>query len=890
MPWRWAENGSVLVWCDGSTVAFREEVVQVLGSLSPHGLPPFGAVVLLFAACRGLVPTAAQVVGDPSEDAPTPASGPRGAILSGAREQRLVRLEEELDPLRRVRELPAELRQSVRAKCVLAEAVFEGLSLERHGTPALLRHMAAAPFRDEELNVPDGTPPGTTLVLCVHLVSAGLRAHSRGSLELRLRTNLDALPEPPAPQTPPAEQARELLQELLEDPEQRLVGLAARELMVAARLPRRLTVRETLAVGGVADISNRGPLDRLLLSELAHDDLTLTLRIALNEALYLRHEPPESEPPASLAILLDSGLRLWGLPRLFATSAALALVAGESRTVSVRAWRAHGRELRAVDLLDRTSLLNHLGELETEAHPGDALPAFAELLGGDPGSQAVLVTHPDVLGDAEFRRALSAMAPGPGFVATVDRDGRFALHAPPFSPRQPLVESRLDLEKLFAVPRSAARLRRPASDPNLPALLQVDPCPLLLPVAGVPEFWVTHEGGGTTVVLKDRRLATFRAADHGGRVVIPRLPGVRTLWMEQVEGVVYLVRASANQRPARLISIPQGHPHRVVDLCAGEPALAAVRSGSVVLVIRERDVCAFALSDGRQLDRALSPHRWHRGRFFGGGQKYFFVHWTGHAIRFDPVTLPPRIGDSPIVTIFDREGVDGPWILNQVCQVLSLASAERAQVPLPLGQAAHHRSVQVSRDGHRIHVSIPDLDWHILFDLATGRSERQRGPLEHLELLDPPPVLPARNLLRNFDALCVAPGEPLGLRSRKGTWRQLVSEADGRMRLRPLTTAPAGDIRPFQQQPTALWARYGCTLDTVQWASGSRAFLDSRGLLHLKSHNPALPEISLVLDAEEVAAWCSDQHGCGPAFFNEGTFANNPALVMNHLQAFLEQA
>jgi len=42
--------------------------------------------------------------------------------------------------------------------------------------------------------------------------------------------------------------------------------------MAAVRLPRRLAQREELAVGGISDITNRGPLDRLLLSELAHDD------------------------------------------------------------------------------------------------------------------------------------------------------------------------------------------------------------------------------------------------------------------------------------------------------------------------------------------------------------------------------------------------------------------------------------------------------------------------------------------------------------------------------------------------------------------------------------------------------------------------------------------
>ena len=58
-PWFWhwdieSEDlaADVVAWTDGSTIAFRPEIRAVLESLSPDGLPPFDAVVLLLAACR----------------------------------------------------------------------------------------------------------------------------------------------------------------------------------------------------------------------------------------------------------------------------------------------------------------------------------------------------------------------------------------------------------------------------------------------------------------------------------------------------------------------------------------------------------------------------------------------------------------------------------------------------------------------------------------------------------------------------------------------------------------------------------------------------------------------------------------------------------------------
>src|SRR5262245_25440697 len=48
--WRWRDAGQVIDWCDGRTIAFREELLGVLEQLAPQGLPPLGAVLLVLAA------------------------------------------------------------------------------------------------------------------------------------------------------------------------------------------------------------------------------------------------------------------------------------------------------------------------------------------------------------------------------------------------------------------------------------------------------------------------------------------------------------------------------------------------------------------------------------------------------------------------------------------------------------------------------------------------------------------------------------------------------------------------------------------------------------------------------------------------------------------------
>src|SRR5690606_38087023 len=128
-------------------------------------------------------------------------------------------------------------------------------------------------------------------------------------------------------------------------PELRGVARLARQLLSIVQWPRPLVEMAELQAGGFSDIANRGSLDRLRLSELAHDELTLAVRLANGEAMYLRREVPPSIPPRERLVLLDVGIRMWGVPRVFATAVAMALSAASERDFTVSSYRADGADL-----------------------------------------------------------------------------------------------------------------------------------------------------------------------------------------------------------------------------------------------------------------------------------------------------------------------------------------------------------------------------------------------------------------------------------------------------------------------------------------------------------------------------------------------------------------
>ncbi|HUA37785.1 MAG TPA: hypothetical protein VMA35_05220 [Candidatus Sulfopaludibacter sp.] len=875
--WHWAESGAVLVWHDGTTIAFREEVVRIIEWLAPNGLPSFGAIVFLLAACRGKVPTVMDL------------ASPNGL------KQFELQIAPAIDQLQKVSQLPTELISGLKAKCVLAEAVFEPAKVGRYvEAHAALRLGIRAPMTDADL-VDCESVARRVCVPQICIISAGLKAHTAESLALRLQTGLDALPKEADADLPAAERARRLIEELSRDREFGAVARAARELMAAVRLPRRLAEREQLAIGGVADITNRGPLDRLLLSELAHDDLTLSVRVALNEALYLRREPPMREPPGALAILLDSGVRLWGVPRALATAVALALIARDKQHSEILAWRAHGKQLQPVDLLSRKGLTQHLSVLEPAAHAGDSVPAFAEAASVNENSQSVLITHRDALGDPEFRRALADNPSAPGFIATVDRAGHFELHAMPLAHRPPVCEADLDLASVFDENVGVKPIKVEV-EPNLPAIFGISPLPFLLPLTGQAEFWTKGPDGlFTYAVLNDRRLVRYGSQQSGARVLAGNLPGGKTIWMECLEdsAEVHAIKADASQRPARLLSLslPYGNL-RVTDLMGGmgvEPVRAVYRYADTILVIRLTDVRAHSLSDGRMLGKALIAHQWVNGRYFRGTNHFYFAVWDGERVKFEPVHLPTKTMFSSALTIFDRPSHPGPWVFLENRHLLSLDSGIKIPAIFPPGPELDldFNQGRISIDGDQLLVPGTNPTTKKPLALVYSISERTaKFDIVGLpwRFFNRPPAFPTWNIYRAIESVGLFQNT-VELFGRNARWRKLTLNENGRLCIQDLPSIGSA-VSPKPIFGPARQAKDGCVLRVAELEGGSKMYLDSRGLLHFKSANPGLPEVSIVLSDGEVAGWTSDGLVCGPQFFFEEPIVSNPKGVFERIMNF----
>jgi len=872
--WLWQDNGAVLAWHDGTTIAFREQLQPVLETLAPRGLPAFNSIALVLAACRDSWSISADEMVTRLKIAGLP-----------------LRVEEQTDSLtatiltkaasglNRIAALPWELRQSPRAKAVLCQLVLE------EAPTVVGPRQASAIVALLDARLPEEiTTPSAIWVHARHPLLDELAHLCRGlehvdaeRLQLRIRTSLDEIPLPAETELPLAERVRALLKELETDEELSGVARLAKQLMAAVTLPHALLAHEELPVGGVSDIVNRGPLDRLLLSELAHDDLTLAVRVALGEALYLRRESPPRTPPKERVVLMETGIRSWGVPRVFSTAVALALAATDDHHSEIAPLRAKGNDLEEVDLATREGLIAHLEALRPEMHPGESLDALRQhLLAQEDGAEPVFITTEDVLDDHEFVQALSTHGIAPLLIATVNRSGTLRLLERTPRGSKLIREAQLDLSDLVSEPqRSLPSLIDRDAAGGLPAIFAVR-FPLRLSHSIDPGRILLAPGQGALAVTKDGRLMLWSTPGWGAEQLADDLPAKGPVhWIARpayghvdlavgnpTDGQLHLIECDLENRAVRsFLAVVCNQTHSCV--CSHGGALFAVGRTHVDVV---------SLASGQPIAKTAIPSgmSWQRERFFRQGMSgpWYALSFNGVAATWEKV-LDQRAKNCPLLlTLFEQHASEGAMGVTFHGDLYSTATGNLRKVHHGLTGKIAVKAISI--DGRRVVLEpaggpSPTAKRSVV-DVETLVVREIRGDLA--AMTNPcPPIVYAKSLRSRIQQIFVDDHGALILETRK---QYLAVQYDSRIKkivLFGIGMVGAHVRKKLGFKEVKTGGPRGFELSVATWEDGSQAFLDSRGLLHLKSADPAIPEVSIVLCEYDLSGWCSDGRMWGDPYF-----------------------
>ncbi len=872
VAWRWQDDGSVLAWEYDGTIAFRQEIEAIYTRVGRElrVVPPLGAIALLVAAVR---------------------ANPRGA-LGGSLVARLGRSVAKIVPvmpapplppdsvaecavaLQLVAQVPQSFWKRMDALEVLASAVFENAGLVPDA--AAVDHLVEA-FRrgigPRNCRPRDPVRAGDDWRRALEALRLGLSRFDPTTLELRARTSLPSLPVAAPIELADAGGVRTLIAALRDDPELSTISRMARDLLAAIHWPRGLKPSRDLPVGGYSDISNRGPIDRLLVSELAHDDATLATRIVLREALYTRREAPRVPPKGVRLILVDCGIRMWGAPRAIAASVALALAAeaGPGRRAGV--WRAAGAEIVPVDLTARAGLIDLLEALFPDPHPGPSLPAFlARVRDADAAREVFLITHAAVMRDPAFVQPLSAVRAEGVNVAMLSDDGRVTIDALSALGSRRVHESLLDVSGIGRETPAAADARRAFDDP---AIFLSQPFPLRVAhgVAGSRRF---VNRLGTFALTFANQLVTFWDRDGLGARILAELPPRKMgLLIEATDkGIVHVVRGDGGGQPIDWF---------IYDLESGESTTRTVvhglhsvrgvfRQDGVLFVVGPNAVRGFTdfTGDAVTIDGLPSSAEleWWGCRYFRIAQRHFVMRSDESRAWLEPVQIPVSADGWPAGTfwLFDRRMTEGPSVLTLVpFAVGALRTGERARFP---GSEAPSdvRWIHASADGHRLMLN-GDRVYEIGVGFARGIS---RG--DHFTALEPSSSWkePEGSILRTLAAIGVTRDGDLALKAVRGDeWLINVTS-------RALGVDP--HVVHMREMPRGCGAIRWVPLSRVvdhPWITARTApseavvaMQDRRGMIHLRRAMGGAPEVTIVpVRNARIAVWSSSGVLHGPKYF-----------------------
>lgn len=315
--WEWEDAGEVITIPDSITIAYTAQITELLSKSAIHGFPPFGSVILFFIAVNPQSNSGIESVrdilkrhlstdvGDVIKFLKVIASLPK-EFKSGDNLHRLfVTLFDNCHNRTSQKDAMSfleSLRKSVDVHQIQNPIAFRRTVLSKDlRTIALLNRRFDSPKKIiEEI---------TTLIeVDLHLEEGVLKTGD------------------------------DYLETMMEDSRTLSVAQLVKYIWAGLNIPFEMNLPSNQPLGGVANLTNKGDFDKMLLSEFAHDDLVFMSRLVNGESLFFSREVPPQDNKKQRVILIDNSLKNWGNIKSIAYSVMVAIAKNEKSDYECKAF------------------------------------------------------------------------------------------------------------------------------------------------------------------------------------------------------------------------------------------------------------------------------------------------------------------------------------------------------------------------------------------------------------------------------------------------------------------------------------------------------------------------------------------------------------------------
>ncbi|MFC3160833.1 hypothetical protein SAMN05443633_105180 [Chryseobacterium arachidis] len=313
-----------------------------------------------------------------------------------------------------------------------------------------------------------------------------------------------------------AESEKDFIQELIEEPKTFQLGSLIKRIWSGLKIPMRHLSPGEQPIGGVADITNKGDLHRMLLSEYANEDEVFMNRVANNEALYIQREIPPEENIFERIILIDTSLKNWGTPKVLSFASALAVIKHPKAHSECKVY-ALGQSSIAMTLDRVEEVIENLNLVSGTLDVSEALDLFFKKERTEKDLEVFFITHHENLANESLQKVIHENRNRLKFLVTTSSDGELNFYKHHLGARKHIQKIVLPLKELWADP-PYKKSKRSASQNGKGEKTDVPlNYPLLFPIPQQQIAKFMYEGEFFILSSKKQLLRTYLSDNYYNR-------------------------------------------------------------------------------------------------------------------------------------------------------------------------------------------------------------------------------------------------------------------------------------------------------------------------------------------------------------------------------------
>ncbi|AZA53452.1 hypothetical protein [Chryseobacterium sp. G0201] len=424
------------------TIAYRPYIIEVLKELQSQGFPPFGAILLaLYATQDGYLNLDGVFYY-------------LKKIQSESREELRLDIDLGLKFLENLRNLDMIYKKG-QNRIILLQTIFKHSpkSVSSVSSELMLKVFAKRPYsisecaKKKELTEPVKIKDIRTLAIL-----NGKFPTAQSIIDaMKSMVDLPELEDEVIQEETTIETNKDFIQELIEDPKTFQVGSLIKRIWSGLKIPMRHLSPGEQPIGGISDMTNKGELSRMLLSEFANEDEVFMNRLANNEALYIQREIPPEENIFERIILIDTSLKNWGTPKVLAFASAIAVIKHPKAHSECKVF-ALGQTNVAISLDKVEEVVDNLNQVSPVLEVSSALDRFFQEEHKEKDLEVFFITHQENLLNENIQRTIHENRDRLKFLVTTSADGELNFYKHHKGARKHVQKIVLPLKELWANP------------------------------------------------------------------------------------------------------------------------------------------------------------------------------------------------------------------------------------------------------------------------------------------------------------------------------------------------------------------------------------------------------------------------------------------------------